>query len=355
MNYKVQREVKDGRLMRLYLGIPEVDAYLDFLKHCSRLNTWINYAHDLQIFVNAIQKPLTLVKPRDIFAFIQRQREMPSHRGRGEGLVPLSPGLSPRTIKRRLATISGFYSYLLALGDTSVKANPVPHGLVTRGAFPGSSMRGGNGGGRFTPLVRSPRTLPQPLEAETIQRFLESLHTQRDQAMLLLMLLAGLRKSEVIGLSLGELDFAQRTVLIREGKGGHQRVASVAPSALVTLLRYLNEERPVASSTRVFLVLKGPRKGQPLTIAALDTIIRYHRRQAGTPEVQCHRLRHTCLTRLRQAGMSLEALQEQAGHQSIMSTRIYLHLCPKELQDEYLRISDSLFVPQSEGGMDVHE
>ena len=110
-------------------------------------------------------------------------------------------------------------------------------------------------------------------------------------------------------------------------------MASVAPSALTVLLRYLNEERPHASSTRVFLVLKGPRKCQPLTVGALDTIIKYHRRQAGTPEVQCHRLRHTCLTRLRQAGMSLEALQAQAGHRSIMSTRVYLHLCPKELQE----------------------
>ena len=40
----------------------------------------------------------------------------------------------------------------------------------------------------------------------------------------------------------------------------------------------------------------------------------------------CHQLRHTCLTRLREAGMSLEAVQAQAGHRSIESTRIYLHL-----------------------------
>ncbi len=353
MNYKVQREVKDGRLVRLYLGIPEVDAYLNFLKYRCRLNTWINYAHDLQAFVNAVEKPLALVKPRDIFAFIQRQRETPSRRGHGEELVPLSPGLSPRTVKRRLATISGFYGYLLVLGESSVKANPVPRGLVTRGAFLGHPMRRSNGGG-VTPLVRIPYTLPQPLEAETVDRFLGSLRTHRDRAMLLLMLLGGLRKSEVIGLNLEDLDFAQRTVLIREGKGGHQRVASVAPSAFTTLLRYLNEERPVASSTRVFLVLKGPRKGQSLTVGALDTIIKYHRRQVGTPEVQCHRLRHTCFTRLRQAGMSLEALQAQAGHRSIMSTMVYLHLCPKELQEEYLRLSDSLFVPQAEGEA-VHE
>ena len=78
--YKVKREVRDGKVVRLYLGIPEVDAYLDFLKYRCRLNTWINYAHDLQVFVNAIEKPLALVKTRRIFAFIQRQRETPSRR-----------------------------------------------------------------------------------------------------------------------------------------------------------------------------------------------------------------------------------------------------------------------------------
>jgi integrase len=82
-----------------------------------------------------------------------------------------------------------------------------------------------------------------------------------------------------------------------------------------------------------------------LTVAALDTIIEYHRVKANTLGVQCHRLRHTCFTRLRQGGMSLEALQAQAGHRSIATTGVYLHLCPKELQQEYLRISDTLFLP----------
>jgi integrase len=89
--------------------------------------------------------------------------------------------------------------------------------------------------------------------------------------------------------------------------------------------------------------MKGRNRGLPLTVAALDTIIEYHREKANTPGVQCHRLRHTCFTRLRQGGMSLEALQAQAGHRSITTTRIYLHLCPRELQQQYLRVSEGLF------------
>ena len=91
------------------------------------------------------------------------------------------------------------------------------------------------------------------------------------------------------------------------------------------------------------IVIKGKNRGLPLTVGALDTIIEYHRQKADTPGVQCHRMRHTCFTRLRQGGMSLEALQAQAGHSSINTTRIYLHLCPRELQEEYLQMSDKLF------------
>ena len=56
----------------------------------------------------------------------------------------------------------------------------------------------------------------------------------------------------------------------------------------------------------------------------------------------CHELRNTCLTRLREAGMSLEAVQAQAGHRSIESTRIYLHLANDWLAEEYLRASDAI-------------
>jgi integrase/recombinase XerD len=55
------------------------------------------------------------------------------------------------------------------------------------------------------------------------------------------------------------------------------------------------------------------------------------------PPVRCHQLRHTCLTRLREAGMALEAVQPQAGHRGIESTRVYLHLANDWLAGEYLR------------------
>lgn len=60
----------------------------------------------------------------------------------------------------------------------------------------------------------------------------------------------------------------------------------------------------------------------------------------GLEHATCHQLRHTCLTRLREAGMALEAVQAQAGHRSIESTRVYLHLANDWLADQYLRAAE---------------
>ena len=80
--------------------------------------------------------------------------------------------------------------------------------------------------------------------------------------------------------------------------------------------------------------LKGDRRGEPLSIDGLEQIVRAAKTRAGLQRATCHQLRHTCLTRLREAGMALEADQAQAGHRSIESTRIYLHLADDWLAAE---------------------
>jgi integrase len=176
-----------------------------------------------------------------------------------------------------------------------------------------------------------------------IQHFLLTLHTYRDKAMVLLMILAGLRKSEVLVLELADLDPLKRSVRVRQGKGGRERVCCVSELFFQVLEHYLHDERPSTTTPQLFVVLKGPQRGGPLSVSGLNTIITHHRRLAQTPELTCHRLRHTCLTMLREAGMSLEALQQQAGHQSINTTRVYLHLTNQALRDEYFKVSERLF------------
>jgi hypothetical protein len=106
---------------------------------------------------------------------------------------------------------------------------------------------------------------------------------------------------------------------------------------------YLDSERPTEADTdRLFVVLKGQRRGRPLSAAGLDQILDSARLRAGVAQATCHQLRHTCLTRLREAGMALEAVQAQAGHASIESTRIYLHLADDWLASQYRRAAEAI-------------
>jgi integrase len=172
---------------------------------------------------------------------------------------------------------------------------------------------------------------------------MEALRTDRDRAMVQAMVLGGLRRSEVLGLRLEDLQLGEWRVFVNDGKGGHQRLVPMSPTFFATVAAYMNAERPANVDTdRVFVVLKGPRRGRPLWVGGRAVTIRGARARAGLAHGTCHELRHTCFTRLREAGMSLEALQAQAGHRSIVSTQLYLHLGDGWLADEYRRAAEAI-------------
>ena len=192
-------------------------------------------------------------------------------------------------------------------------------------------------------LIRVPRTVPRVLEPVQVDALMGALRTERDRAMVEAMVLGGLRRCEVLGLRLGDINAGERRLFIAEGKGGRQRIVPVSPRFFATVGRYLDQERPRTSVTdRVFVVLKGPRRGRGLSAAGVDEVMAGARGRAGLGQATCHQLRHTCFTRLREAGMALEAIQAQAGHTSIESTRIYLHLANDWLAGEYLRAAEAI-------------
>jgi integrase/recombinase XerD len=184
--------------------------------------------------------------------------------------------------------------------------------------------------------VRATRKLPRILSPAEVDALMAALLTHRDRAMVAAMVLGGLRRCEVPGLRMGDLNVAGRRVFTAEGKGGRQRLIPVSGRFFAVVAAYLDAERPPGAGTdRVFVVLKGPRRGQPLTATGMDVVLAGARRRAGLGHATCHELRHTCLTRLREAGMALEAVQAQAGHASIESARIYLHLADDWLAARY--------------------
>jgi integrase/recombinase XerD len=312
---------------RYVLGDPLVDRYLEFVAGRARPNTLRAIAFDLKTFFAVIAKDPEAVAASDVFEFLADQR--------GDRKVVRitdgESGLSARTIARRVSSVSGFYAYLIARGDTTVTSNPVPRGLSTR-------RQGGRS--RSVPLVRVPRTLPQILSPGEVDALLGALRTNRDRSMVLAMVLGGLRRCEVIGLRLGDVRVGDRRLFIADGKGGHQRVVPISNMFFAALGDYLHYERPDTATDRVFVALKRPRRGQPLSAEGVDEIIAGARRRARLDRCTCHQLRHTCLTRLREAGMALEAVQAQAGHRSIESTRIYLHLTNDWLAAEYRKAAD---------------
>jgi integrase/recombinase XerD len=317
------------------LGHPLLDDYLAFVAARARTNTWLAVASDLKVFFGVVGKAPAEVGAADVFAFLSAQRAP----RRGERVVRLDDGeagLAARTIARRLSSVRGLYAYLAARGDTGVAGNPVPGSLAAR--RPGG--RRGKGG---VPLIRTPRTLPRVLSPGEIDALVGALRTHRDRAMVQAMLLGGLRRCEVLGLRLEDVNVGERRLFVAEGKGGRQRVVPVSGRFFASLGAYLEQERPAAASTtRVFVVLKGARRGAPLSASGLDEILDGARARAGLTRATCHQLRHTCFTRLREAGMALEAIQAQAGHASIDSTRIYLHLANDWLEKEYLRAAEAI-------------
>jgi integrase/recombinase XerD len=318
-----------GEVLRL--GHRLLDDYLDVVAARARPNTALATAFDLKVFFSVVAKEPEAVTAADVLDFLRVQRRP----RRGVEVVRLEDGeagLSARTIKRRLASVTGLYQYLIIRG--LVSANPVPGGLATRS--PSRAVRG-------VPLIRTPRTLPRIIDPDQADALLSALRTRRDRAMVEAMLLGGLRRCEVLGLRLEDVRPGERRVFIADGKGGHQRLVPVSARFFTSLAGYLDHERPIeADTSQLFVVLKGPRRGRPLSAAGLEEIIDGARRRAGIDHLTCHQLRHTCFTRLREAGMALEAIQAQAGHRSIESTRIYLHLANDWLSGEYRRAVEAI-------------
>jgi integrase/recombinase XerD len=318
---------------RVYrIGHQLIDEFLEFVVGRARPNTVRAYAHDLNVFFSVVKKDPLEVRPKDVMAFVTAQRRPKPGAENVVRIADGSAGLSAATIKRRLAAVSSFYGYLITRDDVEVSANPVPRGIATRQ----SRSRGGRG----LPLVRGVRRLPRILDPDEIDALMGALRAERDRAMTQAMVLGGLRRCEVLGLRLSDLRLGEWRVLVREGKGGYERLVPLSPTFFATVARYMDHERPETTSDVLFVALKGPRRGQPLSMPGLQQIIRDARRRAELSHGTCHELRHTCFTRLREAGMAIEAIQAQAGHRSISSTRIYLHLDMEWLAEEYRRASE---------------
>ena len=245
-------------------------------------------------------------------------------------------GLAAATVNRRLAAISGLFTFR-AMRDPAL-VNPMPKGPAGRRAS--GSHSGGLLGHLAQPQPRSrlrarqPRRLPRGLKPAEINAFLSSLRTWRDEAIAGLMLFSGLRSAEVLALDVADVDIGAGWVRVA-GKGGRERRAPIDSEVAGWIQAYLLAERPDTDAVALFVVAKGPHRGQRLTPAGLRTIFRYHRGKAEVPDAHPHALRHSFGTALAEAGVDLTVIQALLGHVHVDSTAGYIHLAPVRVRAAY--------------------
>jgi integrase/recombinase XerD len=273
-------------LKDLYLGHLRVERGLS-------PNTVDSYSFDLE----------------DLFAFLSGLGlASPDECGRGhllEYLLKLmDQKLSPRTRARRLSALKGFFAFLDA--ENIIQGSPAS-GLDTPGL---------------------PKTIPKALSREDVLKIIKAPVPDnplglRNRAMFELMYAGGLRVSELLDLTLGQLSLEESFLRVR-GKGSKDRLVPIGDAAVFYVERYLREGRPALlkdkSSTTVFLNFRGGRMSRQY----FWRLIAREAELLGLPKVSPHSLRHSFATHLVEGGADLRAVQLMLGHSDLATTEKYL-------------------------------
>jgi integrase/recombinase XerD len=322
-----------------------VNEYLSYLADRNYSPRTVRaYGFDLLAFcrwLSAEQVELAAVTTDVLLRFLAACREAKVAGRPGPNVVNLAgrrvDQYAAATINHRMIAISGMFEFR-CMRDPGVPS-PVPKGHESRGASAGER----NGllahvarrpKSRSALRLREPRRLPRALDLREAAELLASFHAWRDRAIAGLMLYCGLRSAEVLGLSVTDADIGGRWVQVT-GKGNRERRVPLDPDVGAVIQAYLLAERPETASTRMFIVAKGPHRGQPLTEAGLRRIFRYHREIAGVPAGNPHALRHTFGTALAEAGVDLAVMQALLGHAHVDTSARYIHLAPAHVKAEF--------------------
>ncbi len=250
-------------------------------------------------------------------------------------------GRSPRPGEITTLDLRG---YVAALGEAGYAKTTIARRLASMRSFFRFGQREGWVEANPARPLRNPRKgrrLPHFLSAEDIGRLLQAPPPGepmglRDRAILETMYSAGLRVSEVVGLSEGDLDFAAGIVRVR-GKGRRERLAPIGSYAAAALKRWLKVrrlhplERPGPESP-VFV----NRFGRRLTTRSVARMLEKYLKLSGLDtRTTPHSLRHSFATHLLDRGADIRSVQELLGHKSLATTQIYTHVSTAALRAAY--------------------
>ena len=218
-----------------------------------------------------------------------------------------------RTLQRELSSLRGFYWHCHARGD--IEDNPA------------ASVR----------PPRSDKRLPTALTIEQVSSLFQTQSDDplviRDIAMLELAYSCGLRLSELLQLTLTDIDLDSGTVRVM-GKGSKQRDLPVGRYACRAIRKWLKPRATLARDGEATLFVSS--RGRRLSARGAQKRIAAHARKCGLkPRLHPHMLRHSFASHLLESSGDLRAVQELLGHASIDTTQIYTHLDFQHLAKVY--------------------
>lgn len=157
----------------------------------------------------------------------------------------------------------------------------------------------------------------------------------RDRAILETLYSTGIRRMELIAVTLYDIDAERGTLTVRQGKGRKDRVVPIGDRALGWIDRYLHQVRPSllvggGAGDKLFLT----HLGLPFTLARLSELVRDYVAAAGLGKKgSCHLFRHTMATLMLENGADIRFIQAMLGHASLATTEIYTQVSIKKLKE----------------------
>jgi len=277
---------------------PTLQGFEEYLRRrFPERRTAVDYVSDVRQFRKVCQKGWREVDMHDIDRFVDQQR---------------ASDLKSATVRRRVAALKTFFDYLAEESGDLSWPNPV----------------------RFKRHAgKLEKRVPRDLHDDEIERIWQGISSARDRAWFALMVRAGLRVGEVVGLQLTDLlrpPEADKPARIRvQGKGRKERIVLLSADAYAVLSVYL-AERGESEEPRIFL----NERGRPLKANGIEWLLLRYGQAAGL-HVTPHQLRHTYARQLTEAGMPITSLGKLMGHSQISTTQIYTSGADPKLAEAY--------------------